>query len=361
MAIDWGVVAGNTGAGAAGGTVGGPLGSLVGGTAGFISGLTGWDPLGIGGSGQDQSSFDWYEGMQSPDTGRLGYENQNKYNEMAAGAGARQSPGMQVDPAMMEALKKAATGAYPSQAEIQQRQALDSMLAQELALRASGRGSNIGAANRLASRNAMNAKLGIASQQAALRADETARARDAWSTAEMQRAAGQAQMYGDQQARNDAMVQYYITQGYTMDEADRMAKMTMAAKQADLGLQKENIEAGKEAAIIGAVGTGLSSAASAGTAAAVSDVRAKENITKADAKVEQLLDAMEPYEYDYKDSKHGGKKNLGIMAQDLEKSDVGKQIVIDGPLKMVDMKRALMAALASNANLHKRLKAVEGK
>jgi hypothetical protein len=52
----------------------------------------------------------------------------------------------------------------------------------------------------------------------------------------------------------------------------------------------------------------------------------------------------------------------GIMAQDLEKSKIGKQMVINGPEgKMVDMKKAVPATLAAVSEVMKRIKKLESK
>jgi len=52
----------------------------------------------------------------------------------------------------------------------------------------------------------------------------------------------------------------------------------------------------------------------------------------------------------------------GVMAQDLEQSPEGRQVVVDTPHgKGLDQERALSFALASNAALNKRIEALENK
>jgi len=79
----------------------------------------------------------------------------------------------------------------------------------------------------------------------------------------------------------------------------------------------------------------------------------------------EFLDKLEAKSYTYKDtSKPGTRKGqqYGITAQDLEKSKVGKTMVQDTPDgKMVDTVGGFGAVLASQAELNKRLKALEKK
>lgn len=95
-----------------------------------------------------------------------------------------------------------------------------------------------------------------------------------------------------------------------------------------------------------------------GAMIAASDKNLKKNIKEVDAS--SFLDALVPSEYDYKDEKHGEGKQIGIMAQDLEK--VAPQMVEeheDG--KYIDYNKAGGPLFASLAALHDRLKKLEGK
>lgn len=81
--------------------------------------------------------------------------------------------------------------------------------------------------------------------------------------------------------------------------------------------------------------------------------------------IHELLDNLSPYSYEYKDPKGMGAAEgtrFGIMAQDLEKSDAGRSIVMNTQSgKMVDTKQGLGLALAAMAAIHQRLKKVESK
>ena len=97
-----------------------------------------------------------------------------------------------------------------------------------------------------------------------------------------------------------------------------------------------------------------------------SDIRSKKNISHADAEVEQFLDALNAYQYQYKDPDVPNADPgtfIGIMAQDAEKGGpVGQSFVHDGPGgKKLDMNHGLAAILASQANLNSRLRDLEGK
>lgn len=91
-----------------------------------------------------------------------------------------------------------------------------------------------------------------------------------------------------------------------------------------------------------------------------SDEGLKTNIRN--APVEEALDHLKPYSYRYKDPSLGEGQRTGIMAQDLEKSPVGLSTVIQTPKgKGIDVNRGLSLSLASVADLHARVKALEAK
>jgi len=138
-------------------------------------------------------------------------------------------------------------------------------------------------------------------------------------------------------AEMDAATQRYV--------ADQTAKWRAAAGNDQ-----------KQGAIIGALGTILA-------AWAKSDIRAKTNISPGAGEVESFLDALNSYKYEYKDENAPGADAgmfVGVMAQDLEKSPMGASFVKDTPNgKMVDYGHGLAAILASQANIHDRLRHLE--
>jgi hypothetical protein len=95
-----------------------------------------------------------------------------------------------------------------------------------------------------------------------------------------------------------------------------------------------------------------------GAAALMSDINLKTNIENLSSK--DFLDKLKAYKYDYKDEKDGKGKQAGVMAQDLEKTEIGKQAVIDTPRgKMVDYGKLGPTMLSSLVELNERLKKLE--
>lgn len=107
----------------------------------------------------------------------------------------------------------------------------------------------------------------------------------------------------------------------------------------------------------GSGNTGQSLGAMGLGALGLSDKNEKENIKDVDAS--QFLDNLNGYEYEYKDKNVDDGKQIGIMAQDLEK--VAPQAVVESEngTKMVDQSKLTGPILASLADLHKRLKKEE--
>jgi hypothetical protein len=114
----------------------------------------------------------------------------------------------------------------------------------------------------------------------------------------------------------------------------------------------------KQAAIIGALGTLLTGV----VVKSMSDIRAKTNISPGAGEVESFLDALNSYKYNYKDPAAADETGMfvGVMAQDLEKTPMGASFVKDTPNgKQVDYGHGLAAILASQANIHDRLRHLE--
>ena len=129
-------------------------------------------------------------------------------------------------------------------------------------------------------------------------------------------------------------------------------------------ISRADRNAQKEGAIIGMIGTAIAAYGAYKGAAliAASDIRAKTNISPGSGEVESFLDALNSYKYEYKDPSGSDEAGmfLGVMAQDLEKSPMGASFVKDTPKgKMVDYGHGLAAILASQANIHDRLRTLE--
>lgn len=119
-----------------------------------------------------------------------------------------------------------------------------------------------------------------------------------------------------------------------------------AYDQARIGAGQAQTKTGMD--VLGGVG---------GALAFLSDKRAKRNISPSGDEVKKFLDSLEPKKYDYKKGKGTPGKKLGILAQDMEKSPLGKDVVKETAAgKMIDNADAVSALLASVADLNKRLK-----
>jgi len=142
----------------------------------------------------------------------------------------------------------------------------------------------------------------------------------------------------------DRLMNQYRSQADMLGGQDRIRNQSLAQEQQQKG------------AIFGSI------MSAGGALAGMSDKNAKKNIKPGDSDAEELLDSVTPYSYDYKDGSNGEGKHLSAMAQDLEKSEVGKSMVVDTPEgKMVDYGKGLGSMLAIQAALDKRLKKLEGK
>lgn len=109
-------------------------------------------------------------------------------------------------------------------------------------------------------------------------------------------------------------------------------------------------------------GLGQAGATAALGALFASDRRAKTDVQGTpDAELEDLLSTVRPYSFKYKDPSDGSGRYLGGMAQDLQKSEVGRSMVQEQPdgKLMVDHGRAGMAALSGLALVYDKLKKIE--
>lgn len=254
----------------------------------------------------------------------------------------RTEPARQASLQLMNDLQKQAQGQGPSIAEAQLKAASSRNLAQTLAAAAAQRGGNPALMQRQILQQQGDAARGLAEQSAILRMQEQQQARQ-----ELANLAVQQQQQDLQQVISPAQL---VSQG----EADRFA-----ADVARRNMVKQEQMGFRSPQAIGSV------VGSIGQLAAASDERMKKDVKPASKKMKSFLDALDSKSYKYKNDKEPGTrpgKNFGIMAQDLEKSEVGKTMVMDvGGKKMVDMQKGFGAVLAAQAELNKRINALEKK
>lgn len=93
-----------------------------------------------------------------------------------------------------------------------------------------------------------------------------------------------------------------------------------------------------------------------GAVGMMSDERVKTDIQNlSDEDVEELLESIKPRKFKYKNAEHGEGQRVGVMAQDLERSEMGKALVKDGPEgKQLDINNVIGALLDSVAHLHRK-------
>jgi len=102
-------------------------------------------------------------------------------------------------------------------------------------------------------------------------------------------------------------------------------------------------------------------------AAAASDSRVKEDVESGSPSIRAMLDKLQPYKYNYKEEiiedPSMEKPQLGIMAQDLEESEMGSEMVHEDEdgVKRVDYANNASTMMAALADLHQRLNKIEGK
>ena len=133
---------------------------------------------------------------------------------------------------------------------------------------------------------------------------------------------------------------------------------------ANLAMSSANVGAASTAAQKDLLGTGINSA----IGAYFSDSHLKEAVADlTDEDIDAFLNNIASKEYEYTDegeTKGAPKgRHMGIMAQDAEKSKIGRRMVKenDSGDKMIDIPESVSSLLAATANLGKRIKRLEKK
>jgi hypothetical protein len=271
---------------------------------------------------------------------------------------------------LADTLQNRVSGNVPSVAEQQLQRGYEQALKNNLAQSATLRGNvNAGSAQR-ALLNANNQNLADTNGQAAiLRAQEqqaaeqnlgnllsNTRGQDyTQSAAQAQlnqqielanQAARQGQRSLEEQSRQNLLGQQLGIDDRQFQASQRLGGAKLDAANADAERQSKF-----SSGLFGGIGSAIGSI--------FSDEKAKKDISPTD-KIRAFLDELDAKEYKYKEPSAKGAapgKRYGIIAQDLEKSDVGKSLVSDTEQgKMVDTDQAVGALLAAVADLNKRLK-----
>jgi hypothetical protein len=238
----------------------------------------------------------------------------------------------------------AAAGASPAMMAAAQRRAI--MMSSPAAAQAAGTGAGTSASEIANYRNQLG---GIAGQMRG--ADYAAQK-------------GQADLEARQRAANQRMSDLYENQALDINEMQQHGQQSRLQAIQDVhgigvqrGLQEQqrqfeqqqreqNMAQGAVSGF-GALGGMLRS-----------DERVKTDIEDGDKPVTEALARLSAKRFAYKDE---GKPRVGIMAQDLERSDAGKAIVSEGGdgVKRIDVPQGLGLALAGLASVHRRLARLE--
>jgi endosialidase-like protein len=283
-------------------------------------------------------------------------------------------------------LEGIASGQTPGAGELAARRAGSQAVAQQQAMARMGRGANSAIAARSAASNAGDIGLATAgqAQQAALQDQQGALGQlgqvlgqgaaqdvqvglsnmDAQNQRIFQQAGlNQATSLANMAARlqkmglDDNATAGYLGQLFGMDAAEMQARL--GAQQ--LEVQQELGLANVDTSGWGANLMNLGGAALTGYATGKSDRRAKTKIVRA-KDVDSMLERLKPYEYDYRRPEKDGKgRHVSVMAQDLQKSKLGKKMVEkDGEgMRVVNYGKGLGTMLAAVVRVNERVKALE--
>lgn len=164
------------------------------------------------------------------------------------------------------------------------------------------------------------------------------------------------------QTQNKIMQNNANLNNYATNYGSQVSQSNIANQQGNVSAALQNYGYGlqQQAQNNQMLGGLLSGAATLGGAALIaSDEKLKDNVKNADSDADDMVDKLDAKSYSYKEDPEK-KEHMGILAQDLEKSPMGKAIVVETPEgKHVDAKKALSAVLAVQSVLNKRLKKVE--
>lgn len=305
------------------------------------------------------------------------YADANTSRDLASGARTSQADAIGM-------YRNAALGNAPSVAQANFAQALDASRAQNASMAASARGSGLARAAAQSQAMDRNAAMGqgSAGALAALRAQEIESARAGYagvsSNMRGQDIGQQGVDVGKSQfvtnvalqgrAQNDARNESFRKQQesvYNQQMQGAMAREGAKDSAITIDQNQQRINNGSEAqkddrqdkwigAGAQAVGTGV---------AMLSDKTAKTDIESGARGVDSFLDAIKSAEYSYRNPNQPGAapgRHTSVMAQDLEKSELGRRMVKETPAgKAVDYGEGFATMLAGQARLNDRLNGLE--
>lgn len=229
----------------------------------------------------------------------------------------------------------------PSVAQEQLAQTLQGNEAAQLGAASGIGGGNAFMARRNAANNVAALNAGAGQDAALLRAQEVAGAQG-----------NLANVLGTQGTESTGM--FGAKTGYGLD----YNRLAAATKTGDLGNRTtqrgQNIKIGED------IATGLGSAGA--SAATISDPSLKTDVhEESPEEIDHFLSALQPSEYEYKGDEEGRERH-GVMTTDLKKSAIGRDMIRETPEgEGYDQTDALAALFSSLADMHRRVKKVEGR
>jgi hypothetical protein len=139
------------------------------------------------------------------------------------------------------------------------------------------------------------------------------------------------------------------------------AQNTASQNMANMYMGQAQAQQQADAATMGAIAS-----VGAAAAGAPSDARVKMNVEEGGSSIKDMLDKLTAHKYDYKEGiiedPSMEKPQLGVMAQDLEQSEMGSQMVEEDEngVKRVDYANNASTMMAALAELNERLNKLEG-
>lgn len=324
-------------------------------------------------------------------------------------------------------LTDAAAGRAPSAAEQMLQRASDRAMQQQFAMAASARGNQVAGAGRAAMMNAAAINSDAMEQARIQRAQEQATARgqlvgalsdtrgqdiglattqagfQQQTNLANQQAFNQGEMFNAGAANSNNQLNAQFAQQVMLQNQDAVNRFRLQQQQLgtqtalanlDAQLKQSGLDQDQQRMLIQAILQGNQQAIQGNAAAVTAEAAAKQaqnafyggllqtggtmfmasdRTLKTDVKpiadksMDAFLAALKPYSYRYKSGGTGPGEaegdRAGIMAQDLERSDVGRTLValLPNGKKGVDVQQAVGVLLASAAAMHKRMKKLEGR
>lgn len=257
--------------------------------------------------------------------------------------------GIQNQNAAFQSFQNLAAGTGPNPAQAQLAQATQANVANQASLAAGQRGAsqNVGMISRGAANQGANIQQQAAGQAASMGAQQ-----------QLQGMQGMANIAGQQVGNLGNAANAYAANTLGGVSAYNNAQAGLFGSQnkanADIAIQNNKAQQGIFGGLLGGAGSILS------------DERLKKDIKPADDKIQDFLRKAGAHEYEYKDGAKdlpgaGGGKHTGPMAQELEKSEIGKQMVVNTPEgKGIDFGKSMATLLSAIASVNKRIDSMDG-